>query len=165
MVHRNFELEQETHPERLWTLTRLGDAKVVYDMGCGAHKTVSYAIGVDIRPVSDITASVDDVPVADEVADIIISRHSLEHMLDPIKTLQEWRRILRRRGRILIILPDHGSIDTMLPEYGNGEHLHAYTMESFATLISLFDGLEFMEIGAVLEDWSFGAVLKKVEKE
>ncbi len=155
-----FDAPQEVHPERLWPLEH-GCKGVVYDLGCGTHKTDESFIGVDRRPVTDITAPLDDLPFEGGCADAIVSRHSLEHMLDPIKTLMEWRRVLKREGKLYIILPDHEFLDTMHPLYSNGEHLHAYTRESFTTLVAYLEMFGELLVETVVPNWSFGVILEK----
>jgi hypothetical protein len=101
-VNKMFALKQENHPERLYASTH-AKGEVIYDFGCGNHKTISKAIGVDITPGSDILASIDNLPmIKAESADIIISRHSLEHMADTEKTLTEWINDVIQRVDMII---------------------------------------------------------------
>jgi GT2 family glycosyltransferase len=122
---------------------------VILEMGCGGVKTVSESVGVDVFPkgmaipslqmsgspqvsVADIVAAVDAVPVVDNYADCIIARHILEHMINPVKTLKEWDRILKPGGRLIIAVPDQDICST-IPL--NTEHLHAYNQESLTDLV------------------------------
>src|SRR5690242_3055019 len=143
-----FDAPQETHPERLWPLLN-GCEGLTLDLGCGSHKTDRHFIGVDIRPVTDVCAPLDKLPFENEYADCIVSRHSLEHMLDPVATLKEWLRVLKPGGRMYIILPDHEFINTIDPFYSNGEHLHAYTRSSFSALIGLIPSLFVFDVETV----------------
>ena len=47
-----------------------------------------------------------ELPVNDQAYDCLISSHSLEHIANPMKALLEWRRVLRDRGLLLLVLPD-----------------------------------------------------------
>jgi len=42
----------------------------------------------------------------DATYDCVISSHCLEHIADPIRALLEWKRVIRQRGRLLLILPN-----------------------------------------------------------
>ena len=153
---------QETHPERLWVLKQLGEpaGRRILDIGCGTHKTLPEAIGVDVRPVTDYQASMDDaLPFERNSVDVIISRHSFEHVLNPVWALLEWRRIVKHNGKVIVVLPDHGTVDTHQEALSAGQHLHAYTMRSFLDLINYGRGFNSSLIEVVLEDWSFGSVL------
>jgi ubiquinone/menaquinone biosynthesis C-methylase UbiE len=158
---------QEIHPERLIALKFLNDnkfrGKTVLDIGCGMKKTVPQIIGVDIRPLADLVCSGDALQFPNNSVDLIISRHSFEHMLNPVKTLWEWIRVLKTNGGICFVLPDHEKINTMLPLYTGPdyEHLHAYTRESFADLIALFPKLRVSDYGTVIENWSFYFIVVK----
>jgi len=157
-----FALPQETHPERLWVLEQINSGEIILDLGCGKNKTLDKAIGIDILPVSDITISIDELPMEDNSVDIVISRHSLEHLIDTIKTLNEWKRVLRKDGKIIVVLPDHEYVDTMQPALSGGVHLHAFSRNSFKNLISVIPGLKIEKIETVIEEWSFGVVIKKL---
>ena len=42
----------------------------------------------------------------DNQFDFLLSSHSLEHIANPIKALNHWRRVLKESGRLVLILPD-----------------------------------------------------------
>src|SRR4030067_1933981 len=101
------------HPERLALLPYCTNGRGI-DVGCGHRKTHENCIGVDILPkgslgkvgcitgkeiVSDICASGDNLLMfKDQELDFVISRHNLEHYVDVIKTLIEWKRVLKIGG-------------------------------------------------------------------
>lgn len=139
------------------------NSKIIYDLGCSTNKTIPEAIGVDIREgVTDIAADIHSLPFEQYSADIIISRHSIEHLLDPTKAMKEWIRVLKPGGKMVIILPDHEYINTMDDLYSRGQHLHAYTRESFCNFLSLFPELVVTKCETVLDNWSFGTVAYKL---
>lgn len=121
------------------------DASVI-DLGVGASKTVKWAVGVDMIPkgekigsldgavsVADIVADVSkEIPLDGKTFDVVIARHILEHVIDPIKTLIAWRKALKDSGRLIIAVPDHGKGNT-IPM--NIEHVHAYTKENIKTFL------------------------------
>lgn len=152
---------QEIHPGRLFAAEHARGNRIL-DIGCGNHKTLEEAVGIDIRPITDIQASAEDLSlIRDESVDCIISRHSFEHMLDPVQVLREWMRVLRPGGRIVFVLPDHSKVQTMSYPCSMETHMHAYTPASFQNLLSLFPELSVELVQTVIENWSFGCVVVK----
>jgi ubiquinone/menaquinone biosynthesis C-methylase UbiE len=49
-------------------------------------------------------ANLKEVP--DLSYDFVLSCHSLEHVANPIKALNEWNRILKTQGRLVLVLPN-----------------------------------------------------------
>jgi SAM-dependent methyltransferase len=45
-------------------------------------------------------------PIADASVDFVIASHVLEHLDNPVAALLEWRRVLRPRGRLVLVVPD-----------------------------------------------------------
>ena len=145
------------------------------DVGCGGAKTHPDAIGVDIIPPgdvgteasqkgrvsqADILGSGDDLHMfGNGVLDYVIARHNLEHYVDPVKTLLEWRRVLKPGGVIGLILPDDDEFDTLRAD---PTHLSVFTKSSFRSLVSLVDGLELAAMGTSRHKWSFYAIVEKV---
>ena len=167
-INEMFSIPQETHPERLFVVGEIDDIenKVILDIGCGRHKTIPQAIGIDVLEGSDIVSSGDELKeIKDNSVDIIISRHSLEHILDTVKTLREWARVLKPQGKIVIILPDHEFIDTMDTRLSMNKHLHAFTRQSFNNLINLINELNVKTIGTCVKEWSFYAIVEKKSKK
>ncbi len=46
-----------------------------------------------------------EVPYESDTFTFILSEHVLEHIYDPIKTINEWKRILKRNGKVILFLP------------------------------------------------------------
>lgn len=145
---------------------------ITLEVGCGGKKTVPHAIGIDIIPkgeeipymdiksVADIAADVTtEIPLPDEYADCIIARHVLEHCLDTVKTLKEWKRLLKSGGRLVIACPDERVCEG-IPV--NPEHVHAFTADSCE---SLGDAIGFKTIGKE-QDYngiSFTVCMEKIQ--
>ena len=60
-----------------------------------------------------ILGSGESIPLADDIFDIVVFSLSLPHQ-DPVKALEEARRVMRRSGKILILEPVEHSLMTML---------------------------------------------------
>ena len=174
---RELEIEKERelyHPERLVLLEYCMSGKGI-DVGCGNRKTHDNCIGVDIIPngslgnagciagkeiVSDICASGDNLFMfKDQELDFVISRQKLEHYVDVIKTLNEWKRILKVGGIMAVVLPNESAINTIALD---PTHKHAFPPESFLKYIELIGGFTIVKVEDVIPNWSFICVLRKL---
>ena len=61
----------------------------------------------------DIVASGDELPFKDNTLDFVISSHVIEHFYDPVKTIQEWLRVVKPGGYVFIIAPHRDRIGEM----------------------------------------------------
>lgn len=52
-----------------------------------------------------ISEASDLAKIPDETYDFVLSSHCLEHCANPIKTVEEWRRVIRKGGYLLIVVP------------------------------------------------------------
>lgn len=99
---------------------------VLVDIACGAARyspvlreafPTSQIIGIDLSPVAldlavkrcpgerFIAAASEFLPLSDDAVDLIVSIETLEHVSDVRSTIQEWSRVLRRGGKILLTTP------------------------------------------------------------
>jgi SAM-dependent methyltransferase len=54
--------------------------------------------------------------IGDERYDFVLSSHCLEHLANPIKALHHWKRVLKPKGFLLLVLPDkHRTFDYRRP--------------------------------------------------
>jgi SAM-dependent methyltransferase len=146
-----------------------GDENVL-ELGCGARKTVENAIGVDIVPGGEQSPFIDGISVADVVADVskplpfddesqdcVIARHVLEHCLDTVDVLRNWKQILKPGGRVIISCPDENVLEGVPL---NPEHKHAFTADSIASLGAVL-GLQEVGREAHYNGTSFTVCLQK----
>ncbi|NOZ26199.1 MAG: glycosyltransferase [Nitrospirae bacterium] len=163
----------DSHPEAL-VLQPYCVGKGI-DVGSGFRKTHPDAIGIDIIPkgeigehgcmhgmrsVADVAASGDDLYMfGDGELDYVVNRHNLEHYVDVVKTLLEWKRVLKVGGVLGMVLPDESKIDTISLD---PTHKHCFTPESITRLLDLIGGFEIERIEPVVENWSFMVVARKV---
>ena len=127
----------------------IGDPKekVILDLGCGNNKTLPEAIGLDMIPrdevigslngnpnsVADINADVSEpLPFQGGSVDVIVARHVLEHLMDSTLVLTQWKKVLKRGGRLIIAVPNNGRILSVPMNY---EHVHGWNPEALKHLL------------------------------
>lgn len=113
----------------------------ILELGCGDKKTIEPCVGVDMIPkgqeipglinkisVADIVADAQDtLPVSEHSFDTIVARHLFEHIVDPVRVVRDWGRVVRPGGRVILAVPDQGKRSTIPMNF---QHVHAYTMDS-----------------------------------
>jgi len=164
-------VDESNHPEAV-ALAKFCVGRGI-DVGCGHRKVAPDCIGVDLlqagekgaygvvkgkASVADVKASGDDLPFKTNELDYVVSRHNLEHYIDVVKTLQEWRRVLKPGGVMAMIVPDERAGDTI---YLDPTHKHVFTPESLERLVSALGGLDVLSTDVVVPNWSFMLVAKK----
>jgi len=144
------------------------------DIGCGTRSIKPDIVRVDIdkNVKPDVVASGDNLPFKDEEFDFVCSIHSFEHFPDPVKTLKEWLRILKKGGYIGIVHPDVYYTKKQKPAAENpglnenpyNKHYHEHTMDSFVEFLKSLTDLPFriVDYGPACAEWSFYVILKKV---
>lgn len=143
----------------------------ILELGCGAQKTVENSTGVDIIPkgdpiaglvgktsIADIVADIQDtLPVEANTYDTLIARHLFEHLIDAVKVLKDWRRVIKPGGRLVLAVPDQGKRNTIPMNY---QHVHAYTQDSLKNLMES-QGWHTEAIEDASNDVSFVGVFTK----
>lgn len=116
-------------------------------LGCGAHK-IEGAINIDINTpedrgeggmanqstVADEHHDVMSLQYENDFADVIIASHLLEHLIDPIAAMLEWRRVLKPDGDLIIIAPDQ---DRVVSQVMDPTHVHCYNDSSLSKLLDI----------------------------
>lgn len=97
------------------------------EIGCGSGDALSFmkslgweTCGVDVDPAGaaaaqarglDVRASVlEEQRFPSESFDAIVMNHVIEHLHEPLATLAECRRLLRRGGRLVLVTPNTSSL-------------------------------------------------------
>lgn len=104
----------------------------LYD-GLKLGGTIEYG-SIDI--VSDITA----IPVEDSSFDCVICTEVLEHVLDPMRAINEMTRLLKSGGRILLTAPLGSGLHQLPYHYYGG-----FTPEWYQSVLKM-NGIEILEI-------------------
>jgi len=97
-------------------IKRFSPSGIGLELGCGArtisptNRTVlsdAYSEHGVHGSIAKIFFKGDTIPYPDNTFQFLISEHVLEHIANPIKTLNEWIRVLSPGGKIFLFLP-HG---------------------------------------------------------
>ena len=110
----------------------------------GAANMAGYVAQTDV--VCDITRL---EPFEDGSQDFLVAKHSMEHLVDVLGALEEWKRVLREGGELFIAVPDPDAMDVMLVDH---THVHVFNEESLKRLLVAagFEGVEVRKC----EPWS-----------
>jgi SAM-dependent methyltransferase len=119
----------------------------VFEFGCGlgqnlfglpAHKKMGYDISEYAREFCKqkgltVVGTLEAVPT--DAFDVVISRHSLEHLEDPFQNLMLLRSFLRPGGWLILILPEErpSMLRSYAPDVDN--HLFSWTPRTLANLL------------------------------
>jgi SAM-dependent methyltransferase len=72
--------------------------------------------------------------VADDSFDCVASSHCLEHLYDPYKALDNWVRICRPGGYLVIVVPDFAQYEQgFWPSRFNADHKWSFSISGRAT--------------------------------
>jgi len=140
------------------------------DLGCSNKKKLASAIGVDLDrnggkcPELVLDAS-NELPFKEKTLDGIIASHCLEHIVNPIQALNEWIKLVKVGGRIILVIPDVNFTPKMNTEGCDPTHKHDWVVETFRKEIldnldkNVFKILHHAQIG---NNWSFLTILEKL---
>ncbi len=82
------------------------------------------AVGLDTQPGSDYQGDMHELPFEDGSFDLVIARHSLEHVLIPYVCLREMARVSKQW--LLVIVPPDTDKAVEWPD-----HLHGYSQKGW----------------------------------
>jgi SAM-dependent methyltransferase len=103
------------------------------DVGCGILKHPG-SIGIDRNPASkaDVLCDLDHIPYpfADGSFDRIRAIHVIEHVADVIRAMEEFHRLLRPGGRVLIVTPHYTDFSSFC-DPTHRWHLNSFSFRYF----------------------------------
>lgn len=105
----------------------------ILDVGCGINKYPG-AIGMDrlANTRADIVADLDQFPfpVRDSSFDEVRAIHVIEHVADVIRTMEEFHRLLRHGGTVVIETPHYTDFSSFC-DPTHRWHLNSYSLRYF----------------------------------
>jgi SAM-dependent methyltransferase len=73
-----------------------------------ASHNESYTFSAEKPPGKNIFRDASNLSsIAGHTYDFILSSHNLEHFANPVKALQEWKRVIRPGGGLILVLPNY----------------------------------------------------------
>ena len=103
------------------------------DVGCGINKKPG-AIGIDRNPASraDVIADLDHFPwpFRDSSFDELYASHVIEHVGDVIKSMEEFHRLVRAGGEIVIVTPHYTDFSSFC-DPTHRWHLNSFSLRYF----------------------------------
>jgi SAM-dependent methyltransferase len=144
------------------------------DIGCGSmieekgfpteNKIVPHAIGFD-KGYTNVRGSAEKIPwFTNESLDFVFSSHLLEHIEDYKGCLQEWWRVLKVGGMLVLYLPHPDFYPCIGTGLGNPDHKNDFKplelLNDIRTLNLSFDIVHIQEHNEEKE-YSFDFVLRR----
>ena len=117
----------------------------VFDFGCGIGQSIALVPGAcgwdlsrEFREISrarGITIFEDLADVPSEQFDVVFSRHTLEHVPDPLRYLEDARRFAQADGRLRLVLPgrERATVTTQVDTVNL--HLYCWTPQTIVNLL------------------------------
>lgn len=163
-------MEAEHRSRYLWASAAVAGREVL-DAGCGvgygtamlARGGATRAVGIDISPeaitaaqrefgaqAGFLAADLHELPFEESSFDAIVCFEAIEHVTEPGRVLDEFRRVLRHEGVLIISTPNRH-----IYQPGNPFHVHEYTpTELEEALVRRFD-----EVRLYRQQTHFAAVI------
>ena len=145
----------------------------VLDIGCGPYKTFPHWIGVDNghhwgMQGADIKSEATKLDlIASQSCDAVFSSHLLEHIPyeDVPATLNEWMRVVKKNGHLMLYLPDKDEYPNVGEFGANPDHKFDPTYENIVEALEKvdysWDILEFEKRNET-DEYSLWFVVKKL---
>jgi SAM-dependent methyltransferase len=119
---------------------RIDRSATVLDFGCGGGSLLSRLVcgrRLGVEPLAEsralassrgleVSPSLDEIP--DACVDVAISHHALEHCAYPFTELMQLHRVLKPRGKLVVMVPiEDWRVERRANEHDINHHLFAWT--------------------------------------
>lgn len=135
----------------------------VLDFGSGGGyllkniDTQGKKIGVEVNPAARHMAKQNGIECVDSIAkvqdnsvDVLISNHALEHVDNPFFYINEFKRVVRPGGKIVLCTPHEVSAKVRTNDINM--HLYTWSPQNLYNLLSV-NGLKVVECKRVIHAW------------
>lgn len=135
----------------------------ILDFGCGGGYLLNSIVtngnkyGVEINPIAreeaekyGIICYSDIYSVPDNLVDVIISNHALEHVDNPSEYIKQMKRILRNGGRMVLVVPHEVSARINCEDVNM--HLYTWSPQNFYNLLK-FNQVEIEMVERIYHAW------------
>lgn len=139
------------------------ESGMVLDCGAGLrNEYLSNVINYEIVPYSttDILGVAEELPFKDESIDAVLSLNVLEHVKDPFLSAKEISRVLKKDGKLYVVVPH------LQPVHGYPNHYYNMTSEGLKNLFDkdlkindqkvIASGLPIFTLNWIISSWANG---------
>lgn len=130
--------------------------KIILNLGSGTKDYGNEIINIDLFPFENvhIVSDVSNLPLKDQVADMVICASLMEHVKEPLSVAKEIKRVTKKGGFVYISVP------FVYPFHSSPHDYTRYTMEGLKFLFSpefdmLKGGTEAGPITAILIETAY----------
>ena len=119
-------------------------------------------------PLADIKMDIQEIPLEDDIFDVVICNHVLEHVPDDKKAMKEIYRVLRPGGFAILFVPINFSLNTTYedPSITNPkERLKHFNQEDHWRLYGADYPIRLQEIGFKITDKNYLDEISNEEKD
>lgn len=92
--------------------------------------------------------------IEDESFDFVHSSHCLEHLANPDRAIENWVRVLKRRGHLIVTVPDEDLYEQgTFPSTYNPEHEYTFTIWKLpkGVSVNLFSLLRVLAVRGIID--------------
>jgi SAM-dependent methyltransferase len=137
-------------------ISKIKPSDIVLDFGCGGGYVLNSIncckkIGIEINPSAQKKAREFNIEIfesfesiKEESIDVIISNSALEHIINPIETLSDVNRVLKKKGKLMISVP-HEDLSYDYVKDDINQHFYTWSPMSIGNLIQK-SGFEIEEV-------------------
>ncbi len=135
------------------------------DVGAGQRTLAPHLLTNDNAVLGcDFSYEADNLKFKDKYFDFVYASHIIEHMVDPLKAIREWIRVVKITGYIVIICPDKRFTPTLGNMQVDAQHKADYSYEQMRELIKLIDNVEIVSKNPnALPNFSMLFVLRRIK--